>query len=91
LTIAINDPAGVGLAQWSKQVVETIIQPEEFRRMLIAVFYQVGLVGLKLSPTAAESWVDELGKSVSTAEIDDNTSVVVNPAYRRALGIVAPK
>jgi hypothetical protein len=89
LTIAINDPGGSGLAHWAKQVVETILKPEEFRRMLIAVFYQVGLVGLKLAPTAAESWADELGRSVSNAEIGDNTSVVVHPAYRRALGIVS--
>lgn len=87
LTMVINDPGGPGLAQLARQVVETILKPEEFRRVLVAIFYQVGLVGLKLAPTAAESWVDELGRSVSNAEIDDNTSVVVHPAYRRALGI----
>ena len=91
LHIATSDPGGAGLVPIATQVVETIVKPEEFRRMLIGVFYQVGLVGLKVAATEAESWVDELGKSVSNAEIGDNTSVVVNPAYWRALGIVTTR
>jgi hypothetical protein len=69
------------------QVVNTLTSPKEFKFVLARTFYQIGLLGVKLAPHEAESWVDELGKSVSFAEIGDSTSVVVNPAYRRALGV----
>lgn len=87
LEIAAKDPAAIGLVQSALQVVNTTITPTEFKFILARTFYQVGLVGLKLAPHEAESWVDELGKSVSFAEINEETSIVVNPAYRRALGV----
>lgn len=90
LSIAADDPSAAGLGQTAMQVVECTLPAREFKFVLIRTFYQVGLVGVKLVPHEAESWVDELGRSVSFAEINDETSVVVNPAYRRALGIDGP-
>ena len=60
---------------------------DEFRRTLFMVFYRVGLVGLKLETFERSSWRDEVGQSVSSAEIDSSTGVTVHPTYWRALGI----
>lgn len=70
------------------QVVDCVISIESFKFTLIQTFYRVGLVGLKLAPYERESWTDELGRSVSFAEITNDTSVTIHPSYRRALGIV---
>jgi hypothetical protein len=87
LTIASANPSGIGLTQSALQVVERLMPVATFKLLLVRVFYQVGLVGLKIAATEKESWADELGRSVSFAELNDQTSVVVHPAYRRVLGI----
>lgn len=53
---------------------------------LFRIFYSVGLVGLKLDETHKASWAVDLARSVSTAEISEATSVVIHPAFYRALG-----
>ena len=87
MAIATEEPSAIGLVHGAMQVVNCVMTPKEFKFILIRTFYYVGLVGVKLAPHEAESWVDELGRSVSFAEINDDTSIVVNPAYRRALGV----
>jgi hypothetical protein len=90
LSIAEADPSATGLCHSAIQVVDCTLSAGEFRRVLIRTFYHVGLVGVKLAPHETESWADELGRGVSFAEISDETSVIVNPAYRRALGVGVP-
>jgi hypothetical protein len=87
LRIAAANVGGTGLTNAALQVVEGPMPVKHFLYLLVRTFYQVGLVGLKLAPHETESWVDELGRSVSFPEINDQTSVVVHPAYRRALGV----
>ena len=72
------------------QAVDCTLPAAEFKRVLMRTFYHVGLVGVKLAPHETESWADELGRGVSFAEIGDETSVVINPAYRRAVGVGTP-
>jgi hypothetical protein len=88
LDIASENPGAMGLLQNAMQVVDLVLPAKSFKFILIRTFYQVGLVGLKLAPHESESWADELGRSISFAEINDETNVVVHAAYRRALGIV---
>ena len=89
LLVAEKDPAGTGVLQKiAMQVVDCVISIESFKFTLIQTFYRVGLVGLKLAPYERESWTDELGRSVSSAEITNDTSVTIHPSYRRALGVV---
>jgi len=89
LRTAIEIPGGRGmLQQHGMRVVECVLSAADFKVILMQIFYHVGLVGLKPQPHEAESWVDEPGKSISSAEISGNTSVVVHPTYRRALGVV---
>ena len=87
LAIALEEPSAIGLAQNAMQVVNCVMAASEFKLVLVRTFYHVGLVGIKRAHHEAESWVDELGRSVSVAEMNDDTSIVVNPAYRPALGV----
>ena len=84
LKIAADHVGGSGLTNSALQVVDGPMTAKHFSDLLVRTFYQVGLVGLKLAPHESESWVDG---SVSFPEINDQTSVVVHPAYRRALGM----
>jgi hypothetical protein len=88
LRVAIEFPGQTGLLRaQSRQVVEGVLEVNEFKIVLFRIFYRIGLIGLKLETFEKPSWADEIGQGVSRAEIDDETSVVVHPAYRRALGI----
>ena len=85
---AVNHPDGQGRLQLiASQVVDTLISPEDARKLIVKIFYKIGLVGLKLDAHQGESWVDQLGRGVSSAEINEKTSIVVHPAYYRELGI----
>ena len=75
------------LGQLAKQLVDCIMSAELCKFQIMKTFYQIGLVGLKLAPYESASWVDELGRSVSFPEINNQTSAVVNPSYHRALGV----
>lgn len=91
LSVAAKSPGGLGQLAGAMQVVDGVLAPASFKITLFAAFYRVGLVGLRLSSHDAVSWVDELGRSISTAEIDESTTVVVHPAVRRALGVSEAK
>jgi len=85
---AAEAPEGHGILQRIVlQVVDLLLEPEEARKQIIRIFYRVGLVGLKLAPHESESWVDQLGRGVSSAEIDEETSVVIHTAFHRELGV----
>lgn len=79
------DPA-VGLA---REVVEGDVSAESFLFDLMLRYYRIGLIGLKLETYETPTWVDVDGRVVSTAEVTSETSVLVHPAYHRALGIKA--
>ena len=68
-------------------VAEGVTPASTFRVTLFNAFYKVGLIGLKLERHEAESWADDVVRSVSTAEIHESTSAVVHPSYHRALGV----
>ncbi len=58
-----------------------------FRTWLVAVFYRVGMVGLKLETFEATVWSSSGRRSVSAAEITCSTRVAVHPCFYRSLGI----
>jgi hypothetical protein len=86
LSMVAEAPGSLGSLNGAMQVVDRVVPTGDFKLMLFGAFYQVGLVGLKVAPHVSESWVDELGRGVSFAEINDETSAVIHPAFRRALG-----
>ncbi len=87
LRIAIENPAGKGILEHQAlKLVDCVIATDDFKRLLIQVFYKIGLVGLKLLPHETELWAGDAGRNESAAEITDDVSVVINPTYYRALG-----
>ena len=72
-------------------VIDILVQSRRDSRAA-ARFFRTLLTGQSRAPrrliTQSESWADELGRSVSFPEINDQTSAVVHPAYRRALGVL---
>lgn len=92
LKSAIDHPKEHGtLREHARNVTEDLVSVKDFKRTLFMVFYNVGLIGLKLESFESASWVDEVGQSVSPSEIDDSTHVVVHTTYHRALGIKTEK
>jgi hypothetical protein len=59
----------------------------EFRRAIMAAFYRVGLVGLKLENYESVSWSISSRRGVSVSEIGPATRVAVHPCFWRTLGI----
>ncbi|MBK8803319.1 MAG: hypothetical protein IPN71_14920 [Fibrobacteres bacterium] len=87
LEIIFADPEKQSqIFQNAKKCIDGQMTTIDFLKYLVQTFYKVGLVGLKLGPMESASWVDEKGRSISNAEITEDTSVVIHPAYRRALG-----
>ncbi len=68
------------------QVVDCVLAIPPFTEILIKTFYRVGLIGLKLQPHEPVSYLED-GRSLSDSAITSDTSIVVSPPYRRALGI----
>jgi hypothetical protein len=75
------------LYQYAMKVLDNVLSLTDFRFLLTQVFYNVGLVGLKLSGYEPTSWSGETGRSVSRAEVELSTTITVHPKYHRALGI----
>ena len=83
----IIDPMGTG--NLFHQLADEELKPfrERFKKVFFQVLYKIGLVGLKTQRHETASWVDEVGRSISFADIDEDVSVVIHPTYFRALGI----
>jgi hypothetical protein len=60
---------------------------EPFRNWLVASFYRVSLVGLKLEAFEAVVWSTSGRRSISEAEIAPKTRVSIHPMFWRSLGI----
>jgi hypothetical protein len=61
--------------------------PREFWRESVELFYRIGVVGVKLETHEAFAWSTEGRRSVSTAEIRDDSRISVHPCFWRVLGI----
>lgn len=69
-------------------VVQTDMTVEEFRSLLVQVFFKVGLVGIRSS--AKENYIWSAGgfrRSISIAEIHPTTKVSIHPCFWRTLGV----
>ena len=88
LDLVVDNPSGQGiLHQQANGLVNDDVSTSDFKRLLIHVFYKIGLVGLKLQPHETESWVGATGKRIAAAELTEDISVVIHPSYYRALGV----
>jgi hypothetical protein len=88
LEFLITDPPNKDfLHGLASQRLDRIISTPDFRRHVVAVFYKIGLVGLKLEHFKGTSWAYSGKRSVSVAEINDGIRVSIHPCFLRALGI----
>lgn len=88
LSVAIQNETDTDLLGSSaKAVVDCVTTAEEFRLLLVKVFYQIGLIGLKLQTYESISWTDERGRGLSSAEINGYARAYIHPMYHRVLGI----
>lgn len=75
------------ISQWAIEVVEAWMPWGEFRLRLAAVFYKVGLVGLKLETFMSDSWSFLHSPIVLPAQITDGSTIVICPMFYRVLGV----
>jgi hypothetical protein len=88
LTTVINNPNCEGiLQQYSSKVIDNLLKVNDFKFLLLQVFYRVALIGIKTQTFEKESWSDELGRSLISVDVSEDSSIVVHPMYYRALGI----
>lgn len=67
-------------------VAEGIEPVVEFARAIVAAFYKLGLVGVKLATFDSVAWSLQGRRTVSQAELGPDVRVSVHPAFWRVLG-----
>ena len=78
--------AGGRVREWADDYMEGRIDAQEFRLRLVKMFYEVGLVGLRPQTKTKTSWAF-MGRDVlREAEISEDMSVEICPAFHRVLG-----
>lgn len=87
LEVAVERPQADVLQTTAVAVAEGNVSLRTFRNILVEVFYKVGLVGLKLETYESFVWASRGRRSISSAEIGDDTRVAINPPFWRTLGI----
>lgn len=89
LSLLVSGQGIVGLdLQYMNLYVDGGVTLEDYRELVIQIFYKVGIVGLKNADEMGISWSDSFGQSVSRAEIAPDTRVYIHRAYWRTLGIL---
>jgi hypothetical protein len=58
------------------------------RDVIVEVLFKVGLVGLKLERYETFVWASRGRRSISSAEIGEDTRVAINPPFWRTLGVM---
>ena len=88
LEIGVKDNAGQDeLSSLAKEVAQANATPERFRCTLLAAFYRIGIIGLKLENFGMESWSTSGGRIITPSEITARSHVFVHPCVWRALGV----
>jgi hypothetical protein len=69
------------------RVAEARLAAAEFRKLLVHIFYKVGLLGLKLHSQETVAWSINRRQCVSICEIRPDTRISIHPFAWRALGV----
>ena len=75
------------LTAWAKNHFESNITGKDLRNRLIKVFYETGLIGLRLDKGKKVIWSYQGHGTIREAEIRTDMGVVIAPMLRRVLGI----
>lgn len=83
-----NPNAQDRMSMLAKLVAEDVVLiPNEFTKTLFFLFYKVGLVALKVESYDKFISVDSSDRTISSAELSEDTRVRIHPAFHRYLGI----
>lgn len=75
------------LSTAARTVAEGQISPEKGLATMLYVFYQTGIVGLKLGPRDPTQWSYEGMPGVADDLIDGDSRVAIHPMFYRVLGV----
>lgn len=75
------------LSRSADSVANDAFDIDEFRILLLQIFYRTGLIGLKLETFETVRWAMVDTGNVMAREISDDCKISVHPMYWRALGI----
>jgi len=88
LTLATEEAGQRGkIFDWAARVTDGRMTPSEFRARLLSVFYQAGLVGLRIKTGTATIRSFQQAQSIPWASIKEESVVFVSPTFWRALGV----
>lgn len=74
--------------KWAKDVFNDKMDLKKFRLRLVKMFYETGIVGIKISKGAKTSWSFIDGNIIREAEINENIRLEICPIFYRVLGTV---
>ncbi len=75
------------LSKTAKLLYDDSIKAEEFRKKIIAIFYNIGLLEVKLEKFEGFSSIISRQTSISSADLDDNMRIKIHAMFWRVLGI----
>jgi hypothetical protein len=82
-----SPPAKDVLSIDAERLLKDELSALDFKRTLVQVFYRVGFLGLKLQVAEAFIWTTVGRRSVSIAEIAEDTQATIHPIFWRVLCI----
>ncbi|MDE0332713.1 MAG: hypothetical protein OXL41_12675, partial [Nitrospinae bacterium] len=82
-TVARNDE----LSEAAVSIYDEKINAQEFSKIVILIFYNIGLLELKLEKFEGFSSIISGQTNISPAELDDDTKIKIHPMFWRVLGI----
>ena len=71
----------------ANRLFENMIAPRDFLRAIVQIFYRAGIAGLKLEKHESVVWAISGRRTISMAEIGDDTRVIIHPCLWRTLGV----
>ena len=71
----------------ANQLVDASADHDHFRKTILQVFYQTGMIGLKLETFETVQWTTLGARSVSKAEISTKCKVAIHPMLWRVFGV----
>lgn len=75
------------LSNLAREVAYGNCHSDDFIKRICQVFYKTGIVGLKIEAQETYIWSTTRQKSVSLPEINDETKIMIHPAFWRVLGV----
>jgi hypothetical protein len=75
------------LSRMCGRVVDATAPCSQMLRSAASIFFRVGIIGVKGSPTEPYSWHADTGRQLDLTEFSDTTSIKLHPMFWAALGV----